>query len=310
MTAGYCQSEQVSMFWEPGEALHSTKWIVNRTAGEILRNLGIWRFNSTRVLQKAHTSEMPDADPGLKLTGAITFTISILAFLRPNIEALYKKLFKKPKVKIICLNQAEIGFNLSGSYLISHVTFLGSNGDVVISRVDCELTNLKTGTSITQPSFIFVADEIPPGPSTFSKPILLPNGGVITHQIQFAQWTTYNQINRLASAFAQSVPRPDPASDPDFAQLKAAMDATSVAEKNATADEIGSYRFWTEGKHRMKLSIVCQGECVSESPEFEFEVPPEFGEKMKAAHLRTMDFMVGYPTAFEAIGVTLTPIDS
>lgn len=235
----------------------------------------------------------------------ITFAISVIAFLRPNIEALYKKYYKKPKVEIICQDQAEVGFNLGGPFLICQMTFLAKNGDAVVSSVNCEITNLTTKEFLSFRSFLFVSNEFPPGPGIIAKPLFIESGKLVSQSIQFAAWDNFNRFKGLLEAMMPKVQRPDPATDPDFSLLIAAIDDVNRKEDFKTLNEITAAHIWKAGKYQVKLSLTCVGDCYTDEPTFEFDFPAEYADALSDAPINLIALTMGVPRYMESRTVTL-----
>ena len=244
---------------------------------------------------------MAESDPASKIAGLISLVISGLAFLRPNIEAWYKKAFKKPSLNVICLKQAEIGFNVSGPYIICHLTFLANNQDVVILTVNCEVSNIETKETINQSSFMFVSTEFPAGPGALAKPIFAQNGSAITTQIQFSSWENVLKIKKITDAFRESMPLMTEVPDPNFEKALVAINSINTQENYKSAEAIDRLRFWKEGRYRVKITLESQGPCIRNVPEFEFDVTKEFSEKMKTATFRVISGSLGIPTFFDPV---------
>ena len=255
--------------------------------------------------QIGHNFEMADPDTSSKIPGLISLVISGLAFLRPNIEAWYKKAFKKPSLNVICLKQAEIGFNVSGPYIICHLTFLANNQDVVILNANCEVSNIETKETINQSSFMFVSTEFPAGPGTLAKPIFAQNGSAITTQIQFSSWENVLKIKKISDAFREAMPVMPEEPDPNFEKAREAVNSIHTQENFKSTDAIDRLRFWKEGSYKVKITLECQGPCIRNVPEFEFEVTNEFSEKMKTARFRVIFSSLGIPTFFDSDTVPL-----
>jgi hypothetical protein len=249
---------------------------------------------------------MAEPDASGKIPGLISLFISVLAFLRPNIEAAYKRYFKKTSVNVICLNQAEIGFNTTGSYIICALTFIAKDGDAIVLNATCEVTNLKSNQKISQSSFMFISNEFPAGPALYAKPIVVANGSTITNQIQFSNWDNLQRIKTLVGKFGHGLTAPTTKLEPD--QLEAFLMSAHQAESFKTVNEIDHLRFWEPGEYQMKVHIECQGECISNTPMFTFEVNSDFVEDLKQNKFGIISSSLGVAAFFRSDTVSMTPV--
>jgi hypothetical protein len=221
----------------------------------------------------------------------IPLVVSILALLRPNLEALYRRTFKKPKVAIVCLDMLETGFNQFGPFVNSHMTFISSNKDVVILKVICEVTHLDSKETFKHDFFGFPSNEYPQGPFQLAKAIVINSGASFSSQIQFSSWEKISKIGKILKEFNGTLYLNGPFAD-DL-ELVNAIDDQLKSEKYKSVEDLDKLRFWKAGRYQVQFTVQTTESCDCNNPIYEFELSDAHEELFKLNKFQILNIYLG-----------------